>query len=359
MSEYTRDGGVIPSGIPLSVPSPDAHYEMWGVYRGIIVQVIYPDDPRSKSRDNIEYIVKVEGQEYPNAIDVSEGPGGIFNYRERIRKGVERSFAGGINPGTYDENTDGEAVWVMFIKGHGDVPLIVGSGQHPRRSSYKKGKRVDGVYDVWEFNGIEFGIDKDSNYTIKHVGRKNPLGKILNPEAANSQIKMSGNGDIELNAYGTAGTSDLRLKLSRVSKTAELYAQDNKIVMNATGVMVQDKNLNTVTMDSAGTKVVDKQANKLTMSAAGIEILDKNANKVTQDSSGTIILDKNGNKITMSSSGIEILDKNGNKITMGASGININSAANIIILDGSVYGEHGHVGNLGILTDPPLDANTE
>jgi hypothetical protein len=339
--KYTPDGGVIPSGIPIGDRGSREHRSMFGLYRGVVLNVLYPEDPQNSSGDRIEYVVRVRGQIYPNAINATDA-GGIYNYREKVRKSAEKSFSGKLESGTYDENIDGEHVYVMFLEGHGNVPIIVGASEHPKKATYKKKKRADGRFDVNEFNGIEFLIDKDSNYTIKHVGRKDPSGKILNQAAVDSQIKMSKEGDIEFNTHGTSGTADLRIKLTKASKKIEIYAQDNKIVI-----------------DAAGFQLTDKNNNKVTTSSTGMVLEDLNGNKTTKDAAGILFEDANGNKVTMSAAGIEMEDSNGNKITMAASGININSSANLVKIDGSVYGLHQHIGNLGIPTPPPLDANTE
>ena len=60
------------------------------------------------------------------------------------------------------------------------------------------------------------------------------------------------------------------------------------------------------------------------MDKDGITISDgANGNKITLDSSGAIVEDKHQNKVEMSQSGITIEDKNQNKIEMSASAINI------------------------------------
>ena len=157
---YKSDGGVISSSVPMSPIMDREHNKMIGLYRGQVIRVIYPDEIESSNKKRLEYVVKVGGQEYPNAVSIKQ-LGGIFNQQETIHKGVEKSITGEINTAQYPENLDGEMVFVMFIEGHGNVPIIVGCAEHPRADhSFKK---EDGLVDYKQFNGVEFLIDKDSN----------------------------------------------------------------------------------------------------------------------------------------------------------------------------------------------------
>ena len=263
-----EDGSVVPSGVPISKkgrPSEE-HRSMFGLFRGVVIRTVYPDE--SSTGERIEYIVKVGGQKYPNAITMKDLAGGaIFNFRETILKESEKSFSKEFSDATYDENLDGEIIYVLFLEGHGNVPIIVGTETHPKRPAYKAFKKDDGRFDHQEFNGIEFSVDKDSNYTIKHVGRKDPEGKVLNEAAVGSQVKLFGNGDYEINPYGTDGTADLRAKFTKADKKFELYAQDNKVIVDETGIHIEDKFGNIIKLEDGNVTVNSK--GDVTMNADG------------------------------------------------------------------------------------------
>jgi hypothetical protein len=269
MAKYTVDGGVIPSGLGVSERKPKGGKEsLLGLYKGIVFKVVYPEDQQNITKERIEYVVKVKGQLYPNAVDLRRS-GGIYNYQERVLKEVERSESGKIDQSVFDNLLDGEFVYVMFLEGNGDIPIIIGSAEHPQKAKYKKSKKSDGRYSVEEFNGVEIKIDKDSNMTIKHVGRKDPGGKILNQAALDSQIKMFGNGDIEINTHGTQGSADLRAKFTKADKKIEIYAQENKIVAGADGIKLTDKfgsfielKSGAVQDDVVGNKIENASGNK-------------------------------------------------------------------------------------------------
>lgn len=257
MSIYKPDGGVVSSSIPRTIMETSNHNKMFGVYRGQILRVIYPDEPENMNKKRIEYVVNVRGQDYPNVISI-KSLGGIYQQSETIHKGVEKSTTGQINSGQFPENMDGEMCYVMFIEGHGNIPLIIGFAEHPRAD--KAFKKEDGRFDREEFNGVEFLVDKDSNYIITQAGRKDAEGKVLNEKGAGSFVKMSGNGDMEINTHGTEGSADLRMKLTKEDKKMEFYAQDNKVVYDASGVSIVDKNANEFKFTAAGVsmKAVDK-----------------------------------------------------------------------------------------------------
>jgi hypothetical protein len=222
----------------------------------------------------MEYVVKVKGQEYPNAVSI-KSLGGIYNYEETVLKDSEKSFSGEMGVSVYDENLDGNVVYVMFLDGHGNVPVIVGSAEHPRKSKYKKSSKSDGRFSLKEFNGVELSIDKDSNYQIKHVGRRDPDGKILNQAAVDSLIKLFGNGDVELNPYGS--TTDLRIKMTKSSKKLEMNAQGNSVVIDSNGIKIKDKFNNEIIL----------QNGNITINAAGDTILNSTGN-TTVNSTGDV-----------------------------------------------------------------------
>lgn len=281
--KYTRDGGVIPNGLPTSDRGSRDHYKQFGLYKGQVVEIIYPEDERNLNGERIEYVVKINGQEYPNAVDVRES-GAIYNYQEKIYKPVEYSYTGKIDKSTYDEEMDGEFVYVLFLLGNGDIPIIIGGAEHPRHAEYKKAKAEDGIRSIKEFNGLEFEIDKDSNFTITHVGRKDPeTGELLNPESEKCYYKMYGNGDVELNVWGKNGaTTDLRMMFTKETKRFEVHAQDNSIYMEASGIRIKDKFNNITEMKSDQILIKEASGGRVKLSGSKVGIGADSAETLTE-----------------------------------------------------------------------------
>lgn len=279
MSIYKQDGGVVPSSIPRTIMNTSEHNKMFGVYRGQVMRVIYPDEPENTNKKRIEYVVKVRGQEYPNAISV-KSLGGINQQSETIHKGVDRSTTGMVNSGQFPENLDGEMVYVMFIEGHGNVPLIVGCAEHPR--SEKKFSKADGSFDREEFNGVEFLVDKDSNYIITQQGRKSPDGIQLNPLGVGSFVKLSGNGDIEVSS-----ADNLSMKMTKLDGKMEFTALNNKVVYDTSGVSIVDINSNEFKFTASGVEM--KAVANFKVAANGSAEIKANATAKFEGTAGTDI----------------------------------------------------------------------
>jgi len=303
MSEYTEDGGVIPAGVESYDADERSHKNHYGIYQASITSVIYPESPSSRSKEMIEYIVNIGGQNYPYAIDMRRR-GGIYNHSERIMDETSTNLKGGRLSGeTRDEDSNGEIVWVMFIEGNADFPLIVGSAQHPATRKDHKPTLLDGQYDLDVFNGVEFKIDKDSNYSIKHVGRKTPEGIIENPLGVDTEIKLSGNGDYEILVSDT-----VKIKITKATKKIELIAGSN-----------------TYTMSSTGIKAVDAAGNEINLAAAGLDI----------KAAAAMLLEAAANLTINATANVEIKATANAKLE-GTAGTDVGSGASITNVKGSM-----------------------
>ena len=294
MTRYYDDMSPISSKVPMGKRfNAEDNRNRWGIYRGQVLRVVYPEDQNNTNKERIEYVVRVNNQDYPNAIDLRT-LGGIFNYQEHIHKQADASFVKKKDGTVEYSNLDGEYVLVMFINGNQDLPIIIGAHQHSRNPKYHKKSKSDDVYSIHEFNGIEFEIDKDSNYTIRHRGRKKIVDKIDNPEILNEEavgtfIKLYGNGDFEIDSYGNGGVRDLRTKFTKADRKWELYAQENKVIFDVNGTYFEDKFSNEIRMYTDGIFIQDKFNNEVFLFADGIRITDKNANESLMDSAGVKI----------------------------------------------------------------------
>ena len=257
MTRYMPDGSPLSSAVPVAKKNEREHRQMFGIFRGIIVRAVYPDDPKNITKDRMEYVVKVRGQEYPNAICMREA-GGIYNYQERVRKGIERSESNQITKGTYDELLDGEHVWVAFIEGYGNAPLILGGSEHPLHGKYKKLKSSDGLKEVKEFNGVEISIDKDGNYAIENVGLKNAEGAIQNPQGVGAKFTIQSDGTIEMNNGAKIKLSSDGILISDQFNN-QIELKDGEINVTATGKMTAKGSTETDVGDPASPTKVDGQ----------------------------------------------------------------------------------------------------
>jgi hypothetical protein len=296
MTMYLPDGSVISSSVPRTQKKEQEHRRMYGIYRGLILRSVYPDDPNNSTKERMEYVVKVRGQVYSNAINLREA-GGIYNYKERIRKGVEKSASGQISESTFDELLDGEHVFVAFLEGYGNAPIILGGSEHPQHAKYKKPVLADGLFDVYEFNGVEIKIDNDGNYTITNTGKKDKDGNILNPDAVGTFFKIGSDGHIELNN----GAS--------------------KIKISNDGILIQDEFGNTVEMKDGEVSIVSSGKVNLTAPDDVSLQSDGQATLVgqagTDVGSGSSTTNVNGQQVNLAGGGLGVARLNDTAVGIG------------------------------------------
>lgn len=201
---FTRDGGVVPFGIPVGAqPTVADRRRRFGLCRGFVQRAVFPDDADNKT-GGLEYIVLINKVLYHGVIDVTQG-GGTRNNHVRVRAG--RKFPKpGLNVPEHQE--DGDHVWCLFVNGDADIPIIIGGAQHERvdeNYDFKKPSKSDGEFERYEYNGIEILTDKDGSYSISIVGNKLPLPGLppSNPTAIGTMLKINKDGKIEVVARGT------------------------------------------------------------------------------------------------------------------------------------------------------------
>ena len=359
MGTGTWDGGVIPSGINVKNSSSDDH-NLFGVYKGQVRAVVFPEDEDSESKSRMEYTVRVNGQDYYNVVDI-RSMGGQFNYSERILDEVEHSESGEVDDSAYEEVINGEVVWIMLTEGDTDFPIIIGSGSHPRNRTYRQPKREDGKQNIDEFNGIEFKIDKDSNYTITHVGRKKPEHTVEeeafeNEEAIGTNTKFYGNGDYEINIVplldkeGEEKPDDeVYLKFTKETKKYELKVQKNKFVIDETGILLEDKFENKIQMGETEillNAIKDLVANveaKMTITSkqdvsinsdAKVEVIG--AGGVDVKSDGSVKIEGTGS--TDVGSGASVTNVNGSMVMLAGGGAPIARLGDMAVGTGNMGG---------------------
>lgn len=414
--KYTQDGGVIPKGVPVSQRRENEHMTLFGLFRGIIIKTVYPDDPKNTNGARIEYVVKVKGQEYPNAVSIKD-LGGIYNYEETILKDTEKSFTSKLDPSVYDENVDGNVVYVMFLEGHGNVPIIIGSAEHSRKSKYKAVGKSKGRFSTKEFNGVEFSVDKDSNYTITQVGRKDKDGTVVNKTAIGdgasptftssskiSQIKMDGkDGSVSItsskghkfkldNKNGTEnislvtkGSHSILMSDAPGSETIIIRHKANALITldSLGGVKVSDKKGNIIDLDAANEelKVIHSSGHILGMTADEVNLMHKSGkNGITLSEAATQIISdelslSSSNAFNMESGSVAFQASSapgvpGGKLSLAGTGFVAlgNATSGIELLElfnqmltalqtlTTAMALETHTGNLGFPTAPPLNA---
>lgn len=345
--KFTPEGAPIPGGIPTSNLDPDARYRNTSLHSGYVIRAVYPGDS-----DNVtgflEYIVVINHNEYYGVLDMTLG-GGIFNNHTRIRKGAENiDVQSGQPDADFDERKDGEQVWCLFIGGDEDQPIIVGSKNHVRigevNTEYTNPTKDLGVYERYEFNGLEKVIDKDGNLTLTLKGAKTL-------PAVGNQFKSK---DPTLDDYkGTFykihnnGTIELDLKL----KTNILIDPVNDIITIKNG----DGTIFTI---NGADDYISLKAN------TGLEYkLEGDGDKFSFTTVGgtKMILDGDGDIATVETNAGGRMKITGGKVGIGGPTAELlqqisDQLQRLITLTGTNMTAETHTGNLGYPSSPPLNA---
>lgn len=266
--KYLPDGGVIPSGIPFSEIDEKEHFKKFKRVRGYIQKAVFKGDPKNLT-GGLEYVVRINGHDYPGTIDTSQG-GGIYNNHVRVRSGV---FLDALNPLTAknaEGRKDGDCVWCVFIGGDGDVPIIVGSAEHPltseKDSDWIEPDDSNTPFERYEFNGVEFLIDKDGNYSITIVGQKDRLtGQVLNPLPIGTMITVGADGKIEI----YSPSADVSVLADQGNITAEATAGDISVKATA-GNISAEAGQNVAIKGTAGDLTLEGSAAKAKFSGGKI-----------------------------------------------------------------------------------------
>lgn len=261
----TDNGHVISSGIKEYPESSLNDSRFYGVMKARIDEAIYIDDARNTSFQKwgikaVQYNCTIvgstmEGTKVSNILDAC-ALGGLYNWSEVVRSPAEEESKSKSKITDYGL-TNGDFVLIMFLYGNmKSGGIIVGGFPHPQNK--KRGSnKTQARRAIFEFNGVEFNVDKNGNLRIRQVGKKDPKGNITNQPAVGSEICMYNNGDIEVNTHeGTAETitpgssKNLRIKLTKADKKLEIFANNNAMTLDSSGYKLIDKNSNEVSTQS-------------------------------------------------------------------------------------------------------------
>ena len=281
LRRYTATGGPVPGNVRAMVPRApqDEHKGQYGVRRGYVQRAVASDDFENIT-GRLEYNVLIEGQIYKGVLDAT-GQSGIRNYSERVRSGITQTIASSLGEDSFPEETDGEAVWCLFIKGDADRPIIIGSDLHPRiddNANYTAPGSTDGEQEVWEFNGLQFKIDSDGTMTFEIVPVSDPMTKApKNLLSAGTILTLDKDGNFTfLNKTGTS------IEASN--------ADDSVTVKSAFGDMLSVSKIDGIqtSTPAAGGTSISCKAGKVDITAA-LDI-------TVTSSSGSLALEGSGGK---------------------------------------------------------------
>ena len=277
------DGSVISSYFDLSSePTGDTVNELGLKFlSGQVEKVYFTDDQANVSKKYVEYDVSIRdahgGQSVYRNVRQLSSYFGFNNYEETILEPNNAALSGKLDTSNYFLNKNGTIVVLAFLNGSQDQPIIIGSTPHLR---VKGAIRAEGIHKKGEFNGIQYEVNKDGEFSLTYVGVKKPNGTSITKDTGPTKIKISKTGAFELT--DNVGQS---FKVDRANKTIKFS--------NGTSVLFDGKNDFISLVTAKGTNVqVDGKNDDIIVKTAGSAELHLNAAKVALGASGVELLDK-------------------------------------------------------------------
>jgi len=175
MGRYRADGSIESVNNPIH--GSGRAVRDFGLYQGMITDIFYVDskghpDPKAENVQ-VAYEVMLAGGDrdgqYLMNVMMLEKSGGINNYSEEIHKrAVLLGFQDVANTarllGYTLDKLDGEVVYIQFINGDVNYPVIVGFAKHLLNKE-SGATEEEGIRKQSKFNGITTKINKDGEFS--------------------------------------------------------------------------------------------------------------------------------------------------------------------------------------------------
>lgn len=224
--QYLPDGSVVPSFLGVSnTTSPDLDTTTNPFMReGEVVEIVYPDDKRSRTKKVLEYIVEVQHTDRGTSTaklyncvlaNPLAGLADRIHFTLRTRKPQQKGK--GKSDGKYEF---GSKVLIVCINGHQHDAVII-SGLHDDKNQKYRNAKSKGHHFEAEFNGMLFEINKDGELTITYNGKNESNGKMsksVDKNATGTTVKIQKNGSIRL------ATKDQNIVIDHQMKKLQINA---------------------------------------------------------------------------------------------------------------------------------------
>lgn len=337
------DGSVIPSTLSTK-PLPDARSfltQNHSLKMGVVTDIIYPEEDKSLSKRFIEYNVM--------SSEISEGGTNLTVYRNCT---VNNQFGMSNNNSTYtlqaEKAEDGKIefaslVLIMCISGQSSngQAVILGGFSHPDNPKHSK---ADGQFYDFNFNGINYNINKDGEWTVTFNSPLDSKKNKKNPKAAGTAVKIDKEGRVKISDNeGQFWELDRVAQKSTWSNGSEFIIIDKKnkkIEMNSAGEM---SSTSTKKMSLTSSDNIEASASKDAKIKAGANVSLEAKSNMNQKSGGNWEVKATGDVNVVAGGAVTlkapIVAVQGQITTLGAGGLPV-GIAGISICQG--------IGNLGI-----------
>lgn len=189
---------------------------------GIVVDIFDVESEQNQSKILTEYDVMTIEQDGPNGINTaiynncfkSEGFGSFADFFEsKLRK--PKNPKGVRNKGSFKDEK-ASIVLLLCIDGNSEKGIIIGSLKNAERpTTIKDGHSLEG-----EFNGLNWQVNDDGEFTLTFKGKTDIEGKPVDEKASGSNLKYEKDGSINL----TDGNKEY-LRIDKTEKAVSAYAE--------------------------------------------------------------------------------------------------------------------------------------
>jgi len=335
MTVQRSDGSVESANTPTSSNSFQDNDS--NIYKVLLTKVYYSDDRKNISRggQNPEVLYdglilggNSEGHALTNIRDASSLTGGKNNYAEHIYRTNTFPVTG---TGKVDINKqDGDVVYVAYIQGKADYPIIVGRATGVLDGDKTGALRADGPRRRWEYNGIFFEVNKNGEMTLTRKGGQFQAKEgFFEPEEGGDKVTFSLTDSKLTATFAKTGITEVHDGIAQLVTLT--FKSGLKVTIDGASDQVK-------IVTAGGTQtLVDGAADKATIETAG------GAKASIDGASDTVELQDNGSgKLKIS----------GEKVALGASPAELLDLFEQT-LDALIA--QTHIGNLGIPTGTPIN----
>jgi len=285
MVNKLSDGSVISSNLSMK-PLMDAKQQIMGNYSlkvGIVTDILYPDEEKNLSKKFIEYNVMASELQMNGNMNMTV-------YRNCT---VQNAFGMSNNNLTYtlqiDKSEDGRMefgslVLLLCISGQSTngQAVIIGGFSHPDNPKYTK---EDGQFYDFNFNGINYNINKDGEWTLTFNSPLDSQKKKANEQASGTQIKIDKDGRIKI--------SDNEGQFWELDRTNKTSTWSNKSISLASSGDVNEQSKGKTNLSSDDNMSLSSQKD-VNIAANSNMSLSANSN-MNQSTSGSWQVKASGN----------------------------------------------------------------
>ena len=276
------DGSVLPSSLkrksPQTVNSLITNNVALKV--GLVSDIIYSDDAQSISKRDIEYNVMVSEQAPQGGLTITTYRNcRVSNLFGMSNNNLTYTLQAQNNQDSLPENAS--IVLILCINGRSDGSnaIIVGGMTHPDSPAYTSD---EGQFYDFNFNGINYNINKDGEYTITFDSPLDDDGKPTNPSASGTEIKIDKTGAVKISDNeGQFWSIDRANKISTWS--------------NGNESIIIDKGNKAVSLTSSGTMDSSSQEAMTMSSQDAVSVSSQNDMSLKSNSNTTIEASANMN----------------------------------------------------------------